>query len=122
MESVDAAVTHVLRTTLAKAAKDQTLNPQPLQMPDDTTKVKKHIALMIDKLGKGARLIEGLPTNSAGKKGAKHGYHKLLIKGCYFFVKNVDPQVIIRSGSYVHFVLIMNINKIDYKNVIAVWF
>jgi hypothetical protein len=39
-------------------------------MPDDTTKVKKHIALMIDKLGKGARLIEGLPTNSAGKKGA----------------------------------------------------
>jgi Bardet-Biedl syndrome 9 protein len=38
VESVDAAVTHVLRTTLAKAAKDQTLNPQPLQMPDDTTK------------------------------------------------------------------------------------
>jgi Bardet-Biedl syndrome 9 protein len=68
VESVDAAVTHVLRTTLAKAAKDQTLNPQPLQMPDDTTKVKKHIALMIDKLGKGARLIEGLPTNSAGKQ------------------------------------------------------
>lgn len=65
VESVDAAVTHILRTTLAKAAKDQTLNPQPLQMPEDTTKVKKHIALMIDKLGKGARLVEGLPTNAA---------------------------------------------------------
>ncbi|CAC5377885.1 BBS9 [Mytilus coruscus] len=65
VESVDAAVTHVLRTTLAKAAKDQTLNPQPLQMPEDTTKVKKHVALMIDKLGKGARLVEGLPTNAA---------------------------------------------------------
>lgn len=67
VESVDASVTHVLRTTLAKAAKDQTLNPQPLQMPEDTTKVKKHIALMIDKLGKGARLVEGLPTNATGK-------------------------------------------------------
>ncbi|XP_033728305.1 protein PTHB1-like isoform X1 [Pecten maximus] len=64
-ESVDASVTHLLRTTLAKSAKDQTLNPQPLQMPDDTTKVKKHIALMCDKLGKGGRLVEGMPTNTA---------------------------------------------------------
>ncbi|KAK3082884.1 hypothetical protein FSP39_007920 [Pinctada imbricata] len=64
-ERVDAAVTHLLRTTLAKASKDQTLNPQPLTMPEDTTKVKKHIALMCDKLGKGARLVEGLPQNSA---------------------------------------------------------
>lgn len=64
-ESIDASVTHLLRTTLAKSVKDQTLNPQPLQMPDDTTKVKKHIALMCDKLGKGARLVEGMPTNTA---------------------------------------------------------
>ncbi|KAJ8320825.1 hypothetical protein KUTeg_002412 [Tegillarca granosa] len=64
-ESVDTAVTHLLRTTLAKSSKDQTLNPQPLQMPEDTTKVKKHIALMCDRLSKGVRLIEGLPTNSA---------------------------------------------------------
>lgn len=63
-ESVDAAVTHLLRTTLAKSSKDQTLNPQPLHIPEDTTKVKKHLALMCDKLGKGARLVEGLPTNS----------------------------------------------------------
>lgn len=66
-ESVDAAVTHLLRTTLAKSSKDQTLNPQPLHIPEDTTKVKKHLALMCDKLGKGARLVEGLPTNSMGK-------------------------------------------------------
>ncbi|KAL5005570.1 hypothetical protein ScPMuIL_016728 [Solemya velum] len=65
-ESVDAAVTHLLRTTLAKSAKDPTLNPQPLKIPDDITKVKKHIALLCDKLGKGARLVEGLPTNAAG--------------------------------------------------------
>ena len=63
---MDAAVTHLLRTTLAKSSKDQTLNPQPLTMPEDTSKVKKHIALMCDKLGKGARLVEGLPQNSAG--------------------------------------------------------
>ncbi|KAL4217063.1 Protein PTHB1 [Mactra antiquata] len=62
-ETVDASVTHLLRTTLAKSAKDQTLNPQPLKIPDDTSKVKKHIALLCDKLGKGSRLVDGLPVN-----------------------------------------------------------
>ncbi|KAL3855651.1 hypothetical protein ACJMK2_014858 [Sinanodonta woodiana] len=64
-ESVDIAVTHLLRTTLAKSVKDQTLNPQPLKIPEDTSKVKKHIALLCDKLSKGARLVDGLPTNSS---------------------------------------------------------
>lgn len=64
-ETVDAAVTHLLRTTLAKSAKDQTLNPQPLKLPEDTSKVKKHIALLCDKLSKGARLVDGLPVNTS---------------------------------------------------------
>ena len=63
---MDAAVTHLLRTTLSKSAKDQTLNPQPLKFPDDTSKVKKHIALLCDKLSKGARLVDGLPANMSG--------------------------------------------------------
>ncbi|XP_025097943.1 protein PTHB1-like isoform X2 [Pomacea canaliculata] len=59
-EMTDAAVTHLLRTVLAKSAKDAAVNPSPLILPADTTKVKKHIALLCDRLGKGARLVEGM--------------------------------------------------------------
>ncbi|KAH3751560.1 hypothetical protein DPMN_186127, partial [Dreissena polymorpha] len=70
-ETVDASVTHLLRTTLAKSAKDQTLNPSPLRLPEDTSKVKKHIALLCDKLSKGARLLDGLPTNMSVSQGGQ---------------------------------------------------
>ncbi|KAK7112873.1 protein PTHB1-like isoform X2 [Littorina saxatilis] len=59
-EMTDAAVTHLLRTVLAKSAKDAAVNPSPLSIPSDTGKVKKHIALLCDRLGKGARLMDGL--------------------------------------------------------------
>lgn len=59
-EMTDAAVTHLLRTVLAKSVKDAAVNPSPLSIPADTSKVKKHIALLCDRLGKGARLVEGL--------------------------------------------------------------
>lgn len=63
-ESVDAAVTHLLRTCLAKSAKDQTVNPAPLGILKETTKLKKHIALLCDRLSKGAKLaIEGADTS-----------------------------------------------------------
>ncbi|XP_074642219.1 protein PTHB1-like [Tubulanus polymorphus] len=61
-ETVDGAVTHLLRTCLAKTSKDQTVNPAPLTMPKSTEKLKKHIALLFDKLGKGQKLnIDKLP-------------------------------------------------------------
>lgn len=60
-ESVDAAITHLLRTVLSKNAKDTTINPVPFSLPVDTTKVCKHITTFCDKLGKGARLVR--PTN-----------------------------------------------------------
>ena len=72
---MDASVTHLLRTVLAKSAKDQTLNPSPLKLPEDTSKVKKHIALLCDKLSKGARLVDGLPVNTGG------GYCAVCISG-----------------------------------------
>lgn len=56
-ESVDAAITHLLRTVLSKNAKDTTINPVPFSLPTDTTKVCKHITMLCDKLGKGAKLI-----------------------------------------------------------------
>ncbi|KAK3791729.1 hypothetical protein RRG08_011523 [Elysia crispata] len=59
-ESVDASITHLLRTVMARSAKDQSVNPSPLTTPPDTSKVKKHIALFCDRVGKGARLVDGL--------------------------------------------------------------
>ena len=56
-ETVDAAMTHLLRTVLSKNVKDQTVNPSPLAVPKDTSKMKKHIAMICDRLTKGGKLI-----------------------------------------------------------------
>ena len=53
----DAAITHLLRTVLSKTSKDQTVNMAPLAVPKDTGKLRKHIALLCDRLAKGARLV-----------------------------------------------------------------
>jgi hypothetical protein len=58
-EMVDASVTHLLRTRLSKNAKDVTLNPMPLSSLKDVQNVKKHIAMMCDRLSKGAKLSDG---------------------------------------------------------------
>lgn len=55
-ECTDAAMTHLLRTSLAKSAKEATSMPQPLAVPPDTGKLKKHIALVCDRLAKGGSL------------------------------------------------------------------
>jgi len=55
-ETTDAAITHLLKTCLAKSSKDQSVSIQPLSMPKDTAKLKKHIALMCERLNKGAKL------------------------------------------------------------------
>ncbi|KAI1885592.1 hypothetical protein AGOR_G00205400 [Albula goreensis] len=57
-ESVDAAVSHLLRTCLSRSSKDQalSLSTSQLSMPKDTARLKKHITLLCDRLGKGGRL------------------------------------------------------------------
>eukprot|EP01060_Flectonema_neradi_P000961 TRINITY_DN1056_c1_g1_i1.p1 TRINITY_DN1056_c1_g1~~TRINITY_DN1056_c1_g1_i1.p1 ORF type:complete len:845 (+),score=132.55 TRINITY_DN1056_c1_g1_i1:68-2602(+) len=55
-ECTDAAMTHLLRTSLAKTYKEAMSMPQPLQIPSDTGKLKKHIALVCDRLAKGGSL------------------------------------------------------------------
>jgi len=61
---IDASVTHLLRTSLSKNATDATLIPAALVIPKDTEKLKKHIALVYDRLGKGAKLTEGFISKS----------------------------------------------------------
>ncbi|XP_029445637.1 protein PTHB1 isoform X2 [Rhinatrema bivittatum] len=56
-EGVDAAISHLLRTCLSKSSKEQALNlTSQLSMPKDTTRLKKHITLLCDRLAKGGRL------------------------------------------------------------------
>ncbi|KAM6967643.1 protein PTHB1 [Aplochiton taeniatus] len=58
-ESVDAALSHLLRTCLSRSPKDQALSLAsscPLAMPKDTSRLRKHLTLLCDRLAKGGRL------------------------------------------------------------------
>ncbi|XP_054548437.1 protein PTHB1 isoform X2 [Talpa occidentalis] len=63
-ETVDAAISHLLKTCLSKSSKEQALSlGSQLNMPKDTSRLKKHITLLCDRLAKGGRLC--LSTDSA---------------------------------------------------------
>ncbi|CAN2389661.1 PTHB1 N-terminus [Pristimantis euphronides] len=78
-ESVDAALSHLLRTCLSKSSKEQALNlTSQLSIPKDTSKLKKHITLLCDRLAKGGRL--SLSADSGTQQ-------SILLPG-----ESVDPQ------------------------------
>ncbi|XP_074801462.1 protein PTHB1 isoform X5 [Natator depressus] len=63
-ESVDAAISHLLRTCLSKSSKEQALTlTSQLSIPKDTSRLKKHITLLCDRLAKGGRLCLSTDTN-----------------------------------------------------------
>ncbi|XP_055974025.1 protein PTHB1 [Sorex fumeus] len=63
-ETVDAAISHLLKTCLSKSSKEQALNlSSHLGIPKDTSRLKKHITLFCDRLAKGGRLC--LSTDAA---------------------------------------------------------
>ncbi|XP_032228416.1 protein PTHB1 isoform X2 [Nematostella vectensis] len=64
-EMADAAITHLLRTCLSKSAKDQAVGISSLTMPPDTSKLKKHIALLCDRLNKGGKLDLAMTSGSS---------------------------------------------------------
>ncbi|KAM5273652.1 protein PTHB1 [Ctenodactylus gundi] len=56
-ETVDAAVAHLLKTCLSKSSKEQALAlSSQLSVPKDTSRLKKHITLLCERLAKGGRL------------------------------------------------------------------
>lgn len=67
-EVTDAAMTHLLRTVLSKNARESATAPQPLQMPTDTSKLKKHISLVYDRIGKGMGAIREATAQGAAKQ------------------------------------------------------
>ncbi|MEQ2195967.1 hypothetical protein XENOCAPTIV_021185 [Xenoophorus captivus] len=67
-ESCDAAVSHLLRSCLSRSPKDQATSlahrgGPVLGLPQDTNRLKKHIALLCDRIGKGGRLTLASEAN-----------------------------------------------------------
>ncbi|CAL8290059.1 unnamed protein product [Merluccius merluccius] len=67
-ESCDAAVSHLLRSCLSRSPKDQATSLAQstgpmLGLPADTSRLKKHITLLCDRLGKGGRLTLASEAN-----------------------------------------------------------
>ncbi|XP_076837968.1 protein PTHB1 isoform X2 [Brachyhypopomus gauderio] len=65
-ESADAAVSHLLRTCLSRSSKDQAVSfsTAQLSMPKDTSRLKKHITLLCDRMAKGGRLSLSSDANA----------------------------------------------------------
>lgn len=54
----EAAMTNLLRTNLAKTAKDAAAVVPPLSRAQDTARLNKHISLVLERLSRGMRLVE----------------------------------------------------------------
>ncbi|XP_072859901.1 protein PTHB1 isoform X2 [Pogona vitticeps] len=64
-ESVDASVSHLLKTCLSKSSKDHALTlSNQLYIPKDTNRLKKHITLLYDRLAKGGRMSLNMDLDS----------------------------------------------------------
>uniref|UniRef100_A0A672V0E3 Bardet-Biedl syndrome 9 n=1 Tax=Strigops habroptila TaxID=2489341 RepID=A0A672V0E3_STRHB len=86
-ETVDAAISYLLRTCLSKSSKEQALSlSSQLCMPKDTSRLKKNITLFCDRLAKGGRL--SLSTDSATQQAAVCNcpYLEDFVQ-CHFFLK-----------------------------------
>jgi Bardet-Biedl syndrome 9 protein len=67
-EQVDAALAHLLRTSLAKSTKAGPEQQQSLHMPRDTSKFRRHLQIVVDRLSKGGALSGGGgPSGGEGK-------------------------------------------------------
>ena len=58
-EQTDAALQNLLKTSLARNAKERNMIVGQMKMQHDTTRLKKRITNVIDRLAGGARLADG---------------------------------------------------------------
>mmetsp|Transcript_15360 Transcript_15360/g.31875 ORF Transcript_15360/g.31875 Transcript_15360/m.31875 type:complete len:870 (-) Transcript_15360:93-2702(-) len=68
-EQVDASLIHLLRTSLARNAKDRSALPPPMKMPPDTMKLKKRVTSVVDRLANGGRIAGETDAAAAGGGG-----------------------------------------------------
>merc|ERR1712176_951927 len=72
-EQVDASLIHLLRTSLARNAKDRSALPPPMKVPQDTLKLKKRITNVVDRLANGGRITgEQSDQGAVGQAGGGH--------------------------------------------------
>eukprot|EP00928_Gymnodinium_smaydae_P046965 TRINITY_DN31310_c0_g1_i1.p1 TRINITY_DN31310_c0_g1~~TRINITY_DN31310_c0_g1_i1.p1 ORF type:complete len:879 (-),score=130.30 TRINITY_DN31310_c0_g1_i1:247-2883(-) len=64
-EQVDVSLTHLLRTSLARNAKDRSALPPPMKVPTDTLKLKKRITNVVDRLANGGRIAGDVDQGGA---------------------------------------------------------
>ena len=64
-ECINAAMMHLLRTVLAKSAKDSASVVQPLKIPSSTSKLQKHLTIVLKRMAAGGSLM--------GKGGGRGG-------------------------------------------------
>lgn len=74
-EQVDASLIHLLRTSLARNAKDRSHLPPPMKVQQDTLKLKKRITSVVDRLANGGRVAgnEGAAGGAEGEGGEGEG-------------------------------------------------
>ena len=56
-ERVEAGMTHLLRTHLARNAKEASTVPVPLAPLTDTQKLKRHVSIVVERIARGGRLF-----------------------------------------------------------------
>mmetsp|Transcript_57959 Transcript_57959/g.102908 ORF Transcript_57959/g.102908 Transcript_57959/m.102908 type:complete len:780 (-) Transcript_57959:147-2486(-) len=71
-EQVDASLIHILRTSLARNAKDRSALPPPMKVPQDTLKLKKRITNVVDRLANGGRITGDLGVGPGGQGGVSY--------------------------------------------------
>ena len=54
-EKTDLSLTYLLKTSLSRSSKDAAVSFPALELPRDTSKLKKHISLVCDRIAKGSR-------------------------------------------------------------------
>ncbi|GLC42379.1 Protein PTHB1 [Pleodorina starrii] len=76
-ETTEAAMTHLLRTCLAKSAKEQAVQVTPLAPAKDTQRLRKHVSLVLERMARGMRLLapgEVVGTGAPALGGARPLY------------------------------------------------
>jgi len=72
-EQVDASLIHLLRTSLARNAKDRSALPPPMKVPQDTLKLKKRITSVVDRLANGGRIAGHEAAGGGAEEGGEEG-------------------------------------------------
>jgi Bardet-Biedl syndrome 9 protein len=72
-EQVDISLSHLLRTSLARNAKDRSTLPPPMKVPNDTTRLKKRLTSVVDRLASGGRMTGQPEIPGGGQEEEEYG-------------------------------------------------